>query len=224
MCPLPPESNQTITKSPQIVFNSIFAFPPNRDTLGGTAYFIVRNEGNILIDSPAWDESYQSFMDSQGGIRWLIITHRGAIGKAVEYQKAFNCEIIIQEQEAYLIPEAKLTTFHRELTLNPTTKVIWTPGHSPGSACVYHNEHGGILFSGRHLLPNQQGEPAPFKTAKTFHWHRQIRSVKYLLENFSPENLAVICPGANTGFLRGKRVINHAYQQLAALDLAQLWE
>ncbi len=221
MCPLPQEFNYT-AKSPRQVLNTIFAFPPNRDTLGGTAYFIVRNEGNILVDCPALDQTNQDFVRSHGGVRWLFLSHRGAIGKTAEFKEIFNCEVLIQEQEAYLLPELTLTTFHQEFTLNSAVQVIWTPGHSPGSSCLYYSQLGGVLFTGRHLVPNQQGEPVPLRTAKTFHWHRQIKSIKAILEGFSPDTLQYICPGANTGFLRGKRVIDNAYQHLANLDITAL--
>jgi hypothetical protein len=70
------------------------------------------------------------------------------------------------------------------------------------------------------LLPNQQGEPVPLRTSKTFHWLRQLRSVQSLIDRFTPATLAYICPGANTGYLRGKRAIDQAYERLARLDLA----
>ncbi|MCC5651943.1 MBL fold metallo-hydrolase [Nostoc sp. XA013] len=237
MCPLPQVPSNT-TKPPRAVFpdevpsggslqsdfaqESIFAFPPNRDTLGGTSYLIVRNEGNILIDCPALDQTNQDFLGAHGGVRWLFITHRGAIGKTAEIQETFGCEVLIQEQEAYLLPGLNLTTFRQEFTLDASTQVIWTPGHSPGSSCLYYSQLGGILFSGRHLVPNQQGEPVPLRTAKTFHWPRQINSLRLLLERFTPETLRYICPGANTGFLRGKRFIDQAYQRLASLDFSAL--
>lgn len=210
--PQPPSST---TKLPRIVFDNIFAFPPNRDTLGGTSYFIVRKEGNILIDCPSLDPTNQDFLRSHQGVKWLCLTHRGAIGKTSEIQENFGCEVLIQEQEAYLLPGMKVTTFAQELTLDTATKFIWTPGHSPGSSCLYYNNLGGILFSGRHVLPNLQGEPVPLRTAKTFHWRRQIHSVKKLLEIFTPDTLQYICPGANTGFLRGQRFIDQAYHRLA---------
>jgi glyoxylase-like metal-dependent hydrolase (beta-lactamase superfamily II) len=192
----------------------VFAFPPNRDTLGGTAYLIVENQGNILIDCPAWDEVNREYLNSLGGVRWLFITHRGAIGQTRHLQATYNCESVIQEQEAYLLPGLKVTTFEREFDLGDGIKIVWTPGHSPGSACLYYPQHGGILFSGRHILPNLQGEPAPLRTAKTFHWLRQLRSVKLICDRFTPETLQYICPGANTGFLRGQRVISNAYERL----------
>lgn len=210
------------SKQPRPVLENIFAFPPNRDTLGATAYFIVENQMNILVDSPAWDEANQAFLRSLGGVHWLFLTHRGAIGKAKEIQQTMSCNIVIQEQEAYLLPGLSLTPFSQEWGLSDHCQGIWTPGHSPGSSCLYYAGYGGVLFTGRHLLPNQQGVPIPLRTAKTFHWPRQIQSVQLLIDRFSPTTLQYICPAANTGLLRGKRAIAQAYEQLASLDLATL--
>jgi glyoxylase-like metal-dependent hydrolase (beta-lactamase superfamily II) len=209
-------------KPPQAVFDNIYAFSPNRETLGGTSYLIVEKEGNILLDCPAVDETNWEFLTSQGGVKKLFITHRGGIGKARAIQTAFNCEVLIQEQEAYLLPKVQLTTFRQELTLEERIKAIWTPGHSPGSSCLYYPSCGGILFTGRHLLPDRQGNPVPLRTSKTFQWYWQINSLQLLQEFFAPETLAYICPGANIGFLRGKKVIANAYPQIASLDLDSL--
>ncbi len=208
-------------KQPRVVFEDIYAFSPNADTLGGTAYLIVEKEGNILLDCPAVDEVTNEFLRSHGGVKILFITHRGGIGKVREIQNSFNCKVFIQEQEAYLLPKVKLTTFRQETTIN-ALRAIWTPGHSPGSACLYYPRYGGILFTGRHLLPNRQGEPVPLRTSKTFQWYWQINSLQLLREIFTPETLAYICPGANIGFLRGKLAIANAYQQLAIAPLDTL--
>ncbi|WP_143755417.1 MBL fold metallo-hydrolase [Gloeocapsopsis sp. IPPAS B-1203] len=217
-----PKQSSRVSKPPQEIWKDVFVFPPNRDTLGGTAYLIVENDANILIDCPPWNEDIQQFLQSLSGVRWLFLTHRGAIGRTKELQKTLNCQVVVQEQEAYLLPGVSLTSFQDEITLSLNTQAIWTPGHSPGSACLYYSGHGGVLFSGRHLLPNQQGEPMPLRTAKTFHWRRQISSIEKILQRFTPDTLQYICPGANTGFLRGQKVIAQAYQRLAALDLSTL--
>jgi len=216
----PSNQRTAAIKTPQPILNKIFAFPPNRDTLGGTAYFIVENALNFLIDCPAWNQTNEQFLREQGGVSSLFLTHRGGIGRAREIQDTFGCRIFIQEQEAYLLPGLEVTPFHHEFIFSDSCYAIWTPGHSPGSSCLYYAGVGGTLFSGRHLLPNQQGEPIPLKTSKTFHWLRQVRQVKSLIERFTPENLSYICPGANTGFLRGKGVIDQAYQKLSQLDLS----
>lgn len=222
---LPPPA----AKPPYTLFDNLFAFSPNRHTLGGTAYLIVENiivenlagSGNVLVDCPAWNAANQTFLQEQGGVRWLFLTHRGSIAQAKEIQQVLGCEIVIQEQEAYLLPGLEVTPFQQDFALG-AYQAIWTPGHSPGSACLYSPSKGGILFSGRHLLPNAQGDPTPLRIAKTFHWRRQIQSVQRLLDRFTPATLQYICPAANTGFLRGKRSIDRAYDRLAQLDLNQL--
>nr|WP_290226216.1 MBL fold metallo-hydrolase [Trichocoleus desertorum] len=220
-----PEPQSSLSKQPRVVLDgqphTLYAFPPNRDTLGGTAYFIVGNDANILIDCPAWNEANLLFLQAQGSVRWLFITHRGGISKHVsEIQAALGCEIVVQEQEAYLLPGLNPTQFRETFTFYSEAQALWTPGHSPGSACLYHPAYGGVLFSGRHLIPSAQGEPVPLRIAKTFHWPRQLRSIRQLLEQFTPQTLNFICPGANTGFLRGDRAIAQAYDRLAQLDLA----
>ena len=210
-------------KSPRSILPGIFAFTPNRDTLGATAYFIVNKTGNILLDCPGWNEISQEFLLAHGGVDWLIISHRGGIGKQVQQmQKQLNCEVILQEQEAYLLPEVNVSSFEQNLSLSDELEIIWTPGHSPGSSCLYWREHGGVLFSGRHLLPKSATEIVPLRTAKTFHWWRQLNSVAKLRGRFSTDTLKYIIPGANTGYLRGKGYVDNAYQRLAALDLDAL--
>jgi hypothetical protein len=104
-----PEPQSSLSKQPRVVLEgqppyTLYAFPPNRDILGGTAYFIVGKDANILIDCPAWNEANLQFLQAQGGVRWLFITHRGGISKHVsEIQQSLGCEIVVQEQEAYLL-------------------------------------------------------------------------------------------------------------------------
>lgn len=221
MCPLNQEPTPT-NKPPRVVLETIFAFTPNRDTLGGTAYLIVRKDGNILIDCPAFDANLLNFLHEQGGVRYLFITHRSAIAKTANLQSQLGCEVVINQQEAYLIPEIKVTTFQSELALSPEIQAIWTPGHTPGSSCLYYSEFGGILFTGRHILPDQTGKPLPLRTAKTFHWPRQINSVCALRDKFTPTTLKYICPGANTGFLRSQRFIDNAYEHLVNINTNHL--
>ncbi len=210
-------------KPPHQILEGLFVLPPNRDTLGGTSYFILENTGNILIDCPRWDQQTQDFLQEHGGVRWLFITHRGGMGKSVKFlQSSLNSTVVIQEQEAYLLPDVRVTSFRDEILLSQAIKGIWTPGHSPGSSCVYWNHHGGVLFTGRHLLPDHSGHLTPLRLAKTFHWLRQLKSVEMLRDRMTPETLTYICPGANTGFLRKKRLIDGAYSKLSTLELDSL--
>jgi glyoxylase-like metal-dependent hydrolase (beta-lactamase superfamily II) len=202
-------------KPPRLILEGLYAFSPNRETLGGTSYLILENTGNILVDCPSIEDSDRDFL-LEKGVRYLFLTHRGGLGKQIDHlQSLLNCEIIVQEQEAYLLPHRQITVFQQEINLSPNCSGFWTPGHSPGSACLYWHRHGGVLFTGRHLLPNTQGQPKPLQTPKTFHWPRQLRSQQAILDRFSPETLSYLCPGANTGFLRGRGIIDYAYEKIA---------
>jgi glyoxylase-like metal-dependent hydrolase (beta-lactamase superfamily II) len=209
-------------KQPRAVIEDVFAFSPNRKTLGGTAYFIVGKDANILVDTPAWTAENRDFVIDRGGVQCLFVTHRDAIGQAKQIQADLDCLIIVQEQEAYLMPDLQVKRFEREIVIGDGVMGLWTPGHTPGSSCLYLNRTGGVLFTGRHLLPNADRAPAPLRTAKTFHWFRQLESIAALREQFTAETLARICPGGSTGYLRGQLAIEDAYHQLGQLDLTAL--
>ena len=58
-------------KLPRSVSETIFAFPPNRETLGGTAYLLLEPSGNILIDCPAGIE--MGFQNAIASAREAIV-------------------------------------------------------------------------------------------------------------------------------------------------------
>ncbi|MEL4896607.1 MBL fold metallo-hydrolase [Crocosphaera sp. Alani8] len=202
-------------KPPRLLLEDLFAFAPNVEILGGTSYFIVEKSGNVLIDCPVYHQDYIDFLRENGGVKWLFLTHRGGMSASVKsWQKVLGCQIIIQEQEAYLLPNMGVSSFEREISIAENITLIWTPGHSTGSSCLYWGRHGGVLFTGRHLLPDRQGDPAPLRLDKTFHWGRQLQSVAQLCDRFSSDNLDYICPGANTRLLRDTGLIHNAYERL----------
>lgn len=210
-------------KPPLDVLENLVAFPPNRQTLGGTSYLIETPAGNLLVDCPPWTLATQTYLGARG-VRWLFLTHRNAMAKVKILQAELGFEVIVQEQEAYLLPEVETTTFHREGAIAEGLTAIWTPGYSPGSACLHWEspEAGGVLFTGRHLLPTRQGQITPLRTSKTFHWPRQLKSVNALGDRFTAESLKYLCPGASIGFLRGEHKLAGAWQLLQEIDVDAL--
>ena len=207
-------------KYPKLILDHIFAFAPNKDTLGGTSYLLIHPQGNILIDCPPWQEFNQQFCAQQGGVKYLFVTNRDSISKQVrQIQQDLNCDLIIQEQESYLLPNLQPITFQNDYQIYDNCHILWTCGYSPASSCLYSSIHQGVLFSGRHLLPISPSEILPLRLKKTFHWQRQLKSVDLLKKRFNSDNLQYILPGANTGYLRGKGYIDRAYEKLTNLDL-----
>jgi glyoxylase-like metal-dependent hydrolase (beta-lactamase superfamily II) len=215
-------------RPPRPALETVYAFPPNRDTMGGTAYFVAAQDpagqpANLLVDTPAWHPATADFIQQKGGVRWWVITHRNGMGNVAPIQAVLQCELVLQEQEAYLLPLIdNRVTYHQQMDFGDIATVLWTPGYSPGSACLYYKAHGGVLFTGRHLLPNQDGQITALRFSKTFHWPRQLRQIQRLQKDFDAETLAYLCPGANLGFLRGKTVMAEAYDQLQAIDVEAL--
>lgn len=207
-------NNTSAPKPPRELFPTIFSFAPNSDTLNGTAYLIVEKSGNTLVDCPPWHPDTLTFLQAQGGVRTLFMTHRTAIGNhGAKFQQALGCDIVIQEQEAYLMPEAEVISFGDRWQQDNLT-AIWTTGFSPGSACLYYENEGGCLFTGRHLLPNHKTEVLALRTAKTFHWPRQLKSIDKLVTHFTDKPLSYILPAANTGYLYEFGVVKDAQSQL----------
>lgn len=205
-------------KPPRLILPGLYRFPPNRDTLGGTSYFCLHPQGNLLIDAPPQSPETEGLILAQGGVRYLVLTQRDGAGPALgAWQKRFNLEIVVQEQEAYLFPGLRRTTFQDQLTLAPELTLLWMPGYSPGAVCFYDRRQGGVLFTGRHLVPDAQGRPHPLRGAKTFHWKRQLQSVAKLRAYFARESLTYLCPGAYTGFLRQQDYISPALPALAEI-------
>ena len=48
----------------------------SRKSFGAASYFIQRPGGNILVDSPRFCETLASKLESLGGVRYIILTHR----------------------------------------------------------------------------------------------------------------------------------------------------
>jgi len=210
-------------KAPKPIFDNIFAFPPNRETGGSVSYLILEKEGNILLDCPPWDDFTLKFLKDLGGVSWLVVSGKGTISKTISnLHQTLSAKVIIQEQEAYLLPQLNLTSFHREFSVSEACRLIWTPGNTPGASCLYYKNYGGVLFTGRHLLPNSQGQLTPLRTGKTFHWFRQLASLEALLKIFTPDTLNYIVPGASIGLLKGKPFVEHPLAQLSKLDLDSL--
>ncbi|AFZ46985.1 hypothetical protein Cyast_1014 [Cyanobacterium stanieri PCC 7202] len=192
-------------KPPKLILDNIWAFPPNREILGGTSYLITNPSGNILIDSPPWHPQNIEFLQQQGGVKYLFVTNRDGISKHIgKIKQEFNCQLISQEQEVYLLPNLDAIAFEDEYSLTEHCQLIWTSGYSPGSSCLYYQGNGGVLFSGRHLLPTKEGKVAPLKLKKTFHWRRQQLNAQKVFDKIAPNPLAYICPGGSTGYLRGR--------------------
>lgn len=219
-------------RPPQLVRDGLWLFAPSRDSQGGSSWLVEAAAagpgwplpGDLLIDCPGWTQANLDVLTARPGPTTLVLTGRDGHGRCRRFQQRFGWRVLVQEQEAYLLPGVEgLETFSEELQLAPGLRLLWTPGPSPG-ACVLHLACGGWdgLFCGRLLLPTGPGALAPLRTARCFHWPRQLGSLERLRRWLPAGSPAWIASGGGLGALRGEKLVPAGAALLAGLDLAAL--
>lgn len=221
---------------PLRVLPGLWHFAPSRESQGGSSWWVETGCLDLLIDCPAPTEANLHFLAErarrrtcreEGGGVWIVLTGRDGHGRCRTIQRALEWPVLVQEQEAYLLPGVdSLTVFAAEHRLQQGIRLLWTPGPSPG-ACVLHVKDprvGGMdgLFCGRLLLPVGPAHLAPLPSRRCFHWPRQLRSIAKL-RNWLPEGSPDwIATGGPLGALRGEKVVRGGGSLLSALDLDAL--
>jgi len=213
-------------RPPRPVRSDLWLFAPNRDNQGGSAWFLEHSDRDLLIDVPALTEANLAFLQHRSRPGQIVLTGRDGHGRCRALQEALGWPVLVQEQEAFLLPGVKdLETFALEHDLAPGLRLLWTPGPSPG-ACVLQAfgadaggaDHGGGLFCGRLLVPVAPGRLEPRRSRRTFHWPRQIASLRALRAWLPAGTPGWIASGAGLGALRGESLVGSAEALLADLE------
>jgi glyoxylase-like metal-dependent hydrolase (beta-lactamase superfamily II) len=219
-------------RPPRSVRPGLWLFAPSRDSQGGSAWWLELAGLDLLIDVPALTDANLAFLRERAARRdgapappWIVLTGRHGHGRCRRLQQALGWPVLVQEQEAYLLPGVEpRRTFAQGLELEQGVRLLWTPGPSPG-ACVLHAREGsGLdgLFCGRLLVPLAPGRLGPLPTRLTFHAPRQLRSLERLRQWLPAGSPDWIASGAGLGALRGGKVVDGGAELLAGLDLAAL--
>ena len=208
------------------VLEPLWLFAPNRDTQGGSAWWLdgpgPDGAGGWLIDCPAYTEANLELLRRRGEGR-ILLTSREGHGRVRRFQEALGWPVLVQEQEAYLLPGLqRLHTFAAEHELSQHARLLWTPGPTPG-ACVLlaDSEDPGtsLLFCGRLLSPLAPGLLGPLRTSRSFHWSRWLRSLERLRTWLPAVAPAWLASGAGLGALRGEKLVPGGRRVIEGLDL-----
>ena len=99
-----------------------------------------------------------------------------------ELSEAIGWPVLIQEQEAYLLPGIKaLGSFKEGYRTVSGVETLWTPGPTPGSCVIYAPYPQNVLFCGRLLTSVGFDNLPSLRSKKTFHWTTQKKSIEKLL-------------------------------------------
>ena len=202
---------------PEKLTDELWVFPPNPDCNGGTSWWLDCYPEPVLIDCPPLNELSIQFLKEQGKKRLprIILTNREGHGNIQDLQDFLGWPLLIQEQEAYLIPETPfLETFQNEYRTISGLELLWTPGPTPGSCVVYAPAPRNVLFCGRLLIPLNSCHMGISRNRRTFHWTRQQKSLEKLL-NWIPSNaLPLLASGAGLGAIAPQKLLSWEALQL----------
>ena len=201
-------------RPPQQIREDLWLFPPNRDCRGGSSWWLNCGDEPVLIDCPPLTEASLEALKrlaapavAAGRTPRVVLTNREGHGRVRRLQERLGWPVLVQEQEAYLLPGVDpLETFAEEHITASGLRLLWTPGPTPGSCVVHAPAPWNVLFCGRLLVPVAVGVLAGLQHRRTFHWPRQQRSLERLRQWVSSDPLPSLASGAGLGALRGERL------------------
>ena len=153
----------------------------HESSFGAASYLIVRERGNVLVDSPRFTRPLVRRIEELGGVKWMFLTHKDDVADHVRFAEHFGCKRILHEDD--LGPgtrdvERRLAG-EEVVKLDDEVTFIPVPGHTRGSVCLLYRDR--FLFSGDHLAHGAAvGHLYAFRRACWYDWTTQIRSMERL--------------------------------------------
>ncbi len=150
---------------------------------GAASFFIKREKGNILLDSPRYVKQLENKFVELGGISLQLLSHRDDIADTDKYWQRFQGERYLHKDDVSAKTSHFENLFKGEdiVSIDEDLTVIPVPGHTKGSVCyLYKNKY---LFTGDHLAYSRKlGHLYAFKTACWYDFKKQIESMERLLD------------------------------------------
>jgi glyoxylase-like metal-dependent hydrolase (beta-lactamase superfamily II) len=154
----------------------------SESSFGATSYFIEREVGNVLVDSPRFTKPLVRRLEDRGGVALMFLTHRDDVADHQRFREHFGCERILHERDiGHGTRNIERPVGGEEaVALDSDLLVIPTPGHTRGSACLLYRDE--FLFTGDHLAWSEsRGHIYAFRSACWYDWPTLVRSSEKLL-------------------------------------------
>ncbi len=188
----------------------IWVFPSIKNSNKISSWWVETEAIPALIDCPLLDKSLidNLLVLAAGRSPLVILTSRDAHSNFKKFREIFPWEAVLQEQEAYLLPDLKgMHTFSEEYLIDPGLKVLWTPGPTPGSCVVYATAPNNVLFCGRLLIPDNSKQLIALRTKKTFHWSMQLNSLRKMRDWLPQDSFPSLASGGMLHSLEGEKLL-----------------
>jgi len=150
-------------------------------SFGARSYLIVRDRGNILVDSPRYAAALVERLVALGGVRSMFLTHRDDVADHRKFHDRFDCQRILHQADAAgrtRDVEIRLDG-NDPVALDDEVVLIPVPGHTPGSTCLLYR--GRFLFSGDHAWWDAKNQRVvASRSVCWYSWERQTASMQRL--------------------------------------------
>jgi glyoxylase-like metal-dependent hydrolase (beta-lactamase superfamily II) len=167
----------------QIENNVYFCGYAAESSFGAASYFIVRPEGNVLVDSPRFAKPLVNKIEELGGIRYIFLTHIDDVADHDQWVKHFKAERIMHRDDARrLRNEIELPIEgHDAVQIAKDLMIIPTPGHTKGHMVLLYNDR--FLFTGDHIWWSERYEGLNSSQSMNWYsWTEQVKSLEKLLK------------------------------------------
>lgn len=199
------------------------------ESYGATSYLVkAKNNNNIvnvMIDCPRFNSRLANTVEQEGGIDFIMLTHKDDIAHHQKWKTRFPnlkrimhradltadtigvCEVVLQGGGVWSPVES--------------LKIIHTPGHTAGSLCVLYQtigEYGGdcVLFTGDHIAYSGSRKALDgFKRYNHGNMDVQAESINMLGEDEYPFTWILPAHGRMARFSNVEEK-NKAFQKAAA--------
>jgi glyoxylase-like metal-dependent hydrolase (beta-lactamase superfamily II)/ferredoxin len=209
------QTKEVIESFPLAVEENVYYCGFNSEkSYGASSYFIRREEGNVLVDSPRFVPQLVKKFEEFGGIKYLYLTHRDDVADHDKFKKHFHCQEILHKDD-YRDDFGAIDILiedHSDFDLAPDLKIIFTPGHTKGhTVLLYKNK---FLFTGDHLAwDSDRKSLSAFDESCWYSWPEQIKSMKKLLDY----SFQFVLPG------HGQRFSSDASSMKKSLEQCITW-
>lgn len=160
---------------------------------GAASYLVVRPDGNVLVDSPRFNQPLLQQIEALGGVHTMFLTHRDDVADHERWALATGCRRVMHKDDVSHGTRAVEQQIggRDPVPLEDDLLVIPTPGHTRGSACLLFAER--VLFTGDHLAFSRSlGHLYAFRDACWYSWPEVVRSTERL---FAAHRFLSVLPG-----------------------------
>lgn len=156
----------------------------SEDSYGASSYLVVRDGGNVLVDSPRFAMPLVKRISALGGIDSIFLTHRDDVADQAKWAEHFGAKRIMHRDDAGRLAGQMEIVIEdqKEFALANDLLIIPTPGHTKGHAVLLYRNR--FLFSGDHVWWSDRYKSLyASKSVCWYSWPEQIRSMERLLEH-----------------------------------------